>query len=114
MKDAAIGFLSTILFCACLLLLLLTLAGCGTIKNVNTSLDAAIDTASKADVSEAEKLAGTLDPAGAKCAAAYGQAVDILTLVSCSGGPLCLTEKARVMRILQNAVRSNCVGVTVP
>lgn len=97
-----------------LLLLVFALDGCSTIKGLTTKTDVAIETASAADVAEAKGLAGTLDPAGAKCADAFGAAVSILTGTSCSGGPLCTLEKARILRIEQSAVNSACVGVIVP
>jgi len=95
-------------------LLAIALAGCQTINAANTTIDKVIGDGCKADTAEATKIAGALDPAGAKCAAAYGEACVILTATPCSGGPLCAIEKLRVGRIEQNAVNAACVGVTVP
>jgi hypothetical protein len=95
-------------------LLAVALAGCANINAANTTIDKIIGDGCKADTSEATKIAGTLDPAGAKCAAAYGEACDILTATPCSGGPLCAVEKLRIGRIEQNSVNAACVGVTVP
>ena len=91
------------------------LAGCQTVTKVETDINTLVGAQCDSDIAATLQVANTLDPAGVKCATAYGVACKALTGVACPAGSiLCPVEKLRVGRIEQNAVNAACVGVTVP